>query len=322
MNVGDKIDFAYTGSPQEFVAPYEGMYQLEVWGAEGGGLRLSGNTNSGDGGRGGYAKGTVTLKRKQPLHVYVGGHGLSSIEGIAEGGWNGGGCAWATSNTEPANGGGGATDIRLIGGEWDNPQGLLSRIIVAGAGGGGGEDGGETGGFGGGATGSSSFGGTQSSSGGGAVFGKGAHTPNDGGGGGGGWFGGGTTNGSQNRPTTNSTSDTGATASGGSGYVLDANSWKPTGYVATSDFYMINTQNIFGSLSIPLPTGTGTQTGNIGHGYARITLIEKFKSPIEAKCKVNGHFRDVETMLVKVNGHWREVEQIAHKKDGHWMLPK
>ncbi len=32
--------------------------------------------------------------------------------------------------------GGGATDIRLVGGAWDNEQGLLSRIIVAGGGGG------------------------------------------------------------------------------------------------------------------------------------------------------------------------------------------
>ncbi|EQF20085.1 glycine rich family protein, partial [Clostridioides difficile CD149] len=28
------------------------------------------------------------------------------------------------------------TDIRLVGGAWDNEQGLLSRIIVAGGGGG------------------------------------------------------------------------------------------------------------------------------------------------------------------------------------------
>ncbi|WP_245397439.1 glycine-rich protein, partial [Clostridioides difficile] len=29
-----------------------------------------------------------------------------------------------------------ATDIRLVGGSWDNPQGLFSRILVAGGGGG------------------------------------------------------------------------------------------------------------------------------------------------------------------------------------------
>ncbi|MGX4438155.1 glycine-rich protein, partial [Clostridioides difficile] len=34
------------------------------------------------------------------------------------------------------SGGGGATDIRLVNGDWNNEQGLLSRIIVAGGGGG------------------------------------------------------------------------------------------------------------------------------------------------------------------------------------------
>lgn len=35
--MGSSTDFDYTGTIQEFVAPQDGNYLLEVWGAEGGG---------------------------------------------------------------------------------------------------------------------------------------------------------------------------------------------------------------------------------------------------------------------------------------------
>lgn len=85
--------FNYTGSVQTFTAPEDGTYTLEVWGAEGG--------TSGYGGKGGYAKGTIELKKGQVLKVYVGG----------QTGWNGGG----SGHGRDTDSGGGATDIRLGG---------------------------------------------------------------------------------------------------------------------------------------------------------------------------------------------------------------
>lgn len=314
MKAGEKISFTYTGSPQEIVLD-KGIYQLEVWGAEGGGYRLSGNSSSGDGGRGGYSKGTVTINRKQSLYVYVGGHGISATNTIAEGGWNGGGCAWASTPAEPANGGGGATDIRLIGGNWDNSEGLLSRIIVAGGGGGGGEDSEETGGYGGGLVGGSNFGANQTGTSGGGAFGKGAHTPRDGGGGGGGWFGGGTLGGSQNRPTSNDSGDVNG-GSGGSGYALNESSDKPEGYMPTSEHFLTDTQLLSGSQSIPTQDSSSTQTGNIGNGYAVITCIKS--SGWNARCKVNGEIKNVSSMKIKVNGVWKNVTGIKSKINGVW----
>ena len=48
--------FRHVGKQQEYTVPYNGLYQIEVWGAEGGGSRLSGNGSSGPGGYGGYVK--------------------------------------------------------------------------------------------------------------------------------------------------------------------------------------------------------------------------------------------------------------------------
>ena len=90
FNPGDFKRFNYTGNVQS-IELLPGKYKLEVWGAEGGGRRLSGNSASGLGGLGGYATGILTLRKKTRLYIYVGGHGLSSTSGIASGGWNGGG---------------------------------------------------------------------------------------------------------------------------------------------------------------------------------------------------------------------------------------
>ena len=84
-----------------------------------------------------------------------------------------------------------------------------------------------------------------------------------GGGGGGGWYGGGTSNyGSYN-----------GGGGGGSGYVLTASSYKPTGYLLGSEYYLSNAQTIGGNQSFPAPGG-GNETGHSGNGYARITLVE------------------------------------------------
>lgn len=109
---------------ETFIAPITGEYQIQLWGASGG------NISSYSGGKGAYTKGNIHLEQGETLYVYVGGVGTSS-----SGGYNGGG----TISSNQANygiGGGGATDIRLTSGSWNNQTSLNSRIMVAAGGGG------------------------------------------------------------------------------------------------------------------------------------------------------------------------------------------
>lgn len=203
--IGKTYDFSYKGSVQTFTAPDAGTYELEVWGAQGG------SYTGGNGGKGGYSKGSVTLSKGETINLYVGGTTTNS-----NGGWNGGG---TTSGV--AKGGGGATDVRKGG------TSLSNRIIVAGGGGGaqagaGGDGGGLVGGEG---TkpccGTVGQGGTQTAGGTGGggtgTLGKGGNggTGSDnyyGGAGGGGYYGGGGAN------TDHSVIDDGG-GGGGSGYI-------------------------------------------------------------------------------------------------------
>jgi len=79
--------------------------------------------------------------------------------------------------------------------------------------------------------------------------------------GGGGWFGGGSGIGG------------GPGGGGGSGYVLTADSYKPSGYKLGPEYYLSNAQTIAGNQTFKSPTGTN-ETGHSGNGYARITLVE------------------------------------------------
>ena len=265
-------DYSYTGSVQTATLKV-GTHKLEVWGAQGGGIQNDSSLDTANGGMGGYSYGTLILTSNTNVFIYVGGMGKSIGSGLAEGGFNGGGAAYGSSTGEPANGGGGASDIRI------NEDSLYSRVIVAGGGGGGGEDSGDNPGYGGGTSGGASSGmstlATQTSTGTGGVFGFGANTPNDGGGGGGGWYGGGTTNGSQNIPTSNSGSDTSGGA-GGSGYVYTSStaSSYPSGVKLNSSYYLTNAATIAGNTSFTDNSGS-TVTGHSGNGYARITSTVK-----------------------------------------------
>ena len=117
----EEYDFSYTGEAQIFTAQNSGYYILEAWGASGG-------NSSASGGRGAYAKGTIFLTKGQEIYVYV---GQTGIYGGPEG-FNGGGAC----NVSWGYTGGGATDFRLIDGNWKDDLSLNSRILVAGAGGG------------------------------------------------------------------------------------------------------------------------------------------------------------------------------------------
>ena len=125
-DIGDVIDFEYTGSAQSIPLP-KGKYKLEVWGAQGG-IGATDRDN-----KGAYITGELTLDSEEILYIYVGGQGESTRtdridrnNNYYSGGFNGGGRG--TGSAGP--GGGGGTDIRLGG------QSRYDRIIVAGGGGG------------------------------------------------------------------------------------------------------------------------------------------------------------------------------------------
>ncbi|WP_131079704.1 glycine rich domain-containing protein [Clostridioides difficile] len=255
-------NFGYNGSPQSVILK-PGKYKFECWGSSGGINNSSWYTDA----KGGYSKGEITLKKQTTLYVYVGESGFasSSTSNNTKSGFNGGGKGYLNQQimgTYYSMYGGGATDIRLVGGAWDNEQGLLSRIIVAGGGGGsyypytGGAGGGLAGGTGYSANDRHRPGGTQYQGGIGRVstengsFGKGCSAKDSTGeGGGGGWFGGAGMNGA-------------GAGGGGSGYVLTKDSYKPTGYTPTSEYYFDN---------VVMESGGNTAGA---YGYALITLLQ------------------------------------------------
>lgn len=124
--------FDYTGDVQEFTTPCSGTYKIETWGAQGGSYCYSYNHNLGS-----YTAGNITLSQNQQLYVYVGQ--FTNTQGAQA--YNGGGTGYASTYATSyaitgAYSGGGASDIRLVSGNWDDFDSLKSRIMVAaGAGG-------------------------------------------------------------------------------------------------------------------------------------------------------------------------------------------
>jgi hypothetical protein len=265
------INFDTTGDYYLWSAPTTGTYTFQVWGAQGGNAGYDGTVYR-EGGKGGYAEGSINLVANQSAYIYVGGQGAgatSSANGdLQSGGFNGGGNGYNGSNSDSRGaGGGGATDIRISG------NALTDRVIVAGGGAGAVRfDGYLTNypGVGGGTSGATGYtawlsadggtngrGGTQSQGGAGGsnggtatsgslgAGGRGVITASFGSsGGGGGFYGGGG-------------SGSGAAAGGGSGYV---------GGVTSSTITA-------GNASMPNPAG-GTMVGRSGNGYIRITYEE------------------------------------------------
>lgn len=228
VSLANGFVFMYSGAVETITLP-PGRYSFSVFGAKGG-YRTDPNM----GGPGGYAYGELTLTEDTLLYVYVGGEGNN-------GGFNGGGIRQGTYSTKM---GGGASDIRV------GTDSLYARLIVAG---GGGSDGGSRPGKAGGGLegisatenyGSGGQAGTQTAGGAGSgiltpgTFGQGGTGISSGGGnagaGGGGWFGG-----AGSRPDGSGDDDRGG--GGGSGYVLTATSFKPTGYLLGSTYYLENT---------------------------------------------------------------------------------
>lgn len=116
--------FNYTGSEQTFTAPKAGTYKVELWGASGGGAK---------GGNGAYTSGMIELSENDNLYLHVGGKGPANETVTNIGGYNGGGYSGNNSG-QNSYGGGGATDIRLSTGTWNNATSLNSRIMVSAGG--------------------------------------------------------------------------------------------------------------------------------------------------------------------------------------------
>jgi len=277
------FNYTYTGNYQIFTAPYTGNYNIQLWGARGG---------SSSDGQGAYVSGRISLLANTTFYIYIGQRG-------GEGGYNGGGHHSINGIQIDGYNGGGATDIRLVNGVWNDFDSLKSRIIVAAGGGGnshcgfGAPGGGLTGlkgvngvcsgpdtaGLGasqtsGGLAGYFSWSGTAPTNG---IFGVGGSGNSAyGGGGGGGYYGGGGSG-----VTSSSMGGGGSGSSFISGYLgcnaissssISTNithTGQPNHY---SGYVFSDTQMISGNSSMPNPSG-GTMIGNNGNGYARIVFI-------------------------------------------------
>ena len=147
--------YEYTGNYETFVAPYSGIYRIELWGASGGddkSYRITAEDNTGTmtqraadfiGGYGGYTSGEIFLDEGTTLYFYVGEQGKRNLTATWNGGGKGaiGGIGYNGTRPEgdsALNGfsGGGATDVRVVSGSWNDFDSLKSRIMVAGGGGG------------------------------------------------------------------------------------------------------------------------------------------------------------------------------------------
>ena len=118
QKINEELELTYqTDEPFEYQFQ-PGYYLFELWGASGGGLSP---------GFGAYVSGVLPIKESVTLYLYIGqkGENGSYIS------FNGGGRGRVNGSS-----GGGATDLRLIKGHWNESDSLISRIIVAGGGGG------------------------------------------------------------------------------------------------------------------------------------------------------------------------------------------
>lgn len=305
LTTGDIINCPYSGDYHSILLP-PGLYELECWGAQGGSYA----SNYAAGGKGGYAKGELTLDEPTALFLYAGGkgsYGKGAAATFSGGGWNGGGNA-----AYRGGGGGGGSDIRI--GSTD----LKARVIVAGGGGGsysysssykaaGGAGGGSNGKNGGnsGIAAYSNFcgqGGTPTA--GGAsntAVTSGAYNGRDGvfgvggdggraysttyyanGAGGGGWYGGSGADGYQGNSRYRA-----AGGGGGSGYVYTSSTYSqyPSGCLLNSNYYLDNTSLVAGNVSNGIPAYASgiLTTGHSGNGAVRITVLQVSKITIYLK---------------------------------------
>ena len=311
-------EFNYTGTEQAFTVPKTGTYKIELWGA-GAGLTPSDTVKTLS--FGSYTSGNIKLSSGTILYIYVGenGYGFAEAYSNKRYRYNGGGYGnyvCFEDNSTYGNGnygynyaGGGATDVRLVNGNWNDFNSLKSRIIVAAGAGGtnnldryspsnGGGLYSENGGY----YGSAEYmatGATQISSGsanasfgigGYATYGGNSCNFSDGGGGGGGYYGGG------GAKTGNQVYQA-ATGAGGSSFISGHNGCDAIKEESTegniihtgqsihySGMYFKDTVMIDGDgykwttekgsyTGMPTHDGSKVMKGNTGNGYVKITYI-------------------------------------------------
>ena len=113
-----------------------GKYLIECYGAQGG----SGLTDLKilhPGGKGAYTSGLLNVKKAINIYLYIGGRGADANDHdtFIPGGWNGGGNGkFEDTDNDHTGAGGGATDVRLEYGNWNDENSLKSRIMVAAGG--------------------------------------------------------------------------------------------------------------------------------------------------------------------------------------------
>ena len=276
-------NYNYQERVYELVTPFEGSYELKVWGSQGRARGWMSPATTDYGGKGGYSYGTINLEAGKKLYVCVGGN--IKHDATSEGGYNGGGRGAETVRDYPnANAGGGATHIAI-----NNNRGVLANykdnkeeVLIVAGGGGGGEWAGDPGVGGGtsgtngnaydknsytnngqniiGTAGTSNSGGTTATIStytcyptngsfgqGGWGYARNGGADDYGAGGGGGWYGGG------------GTCYTGM-AGGGSGYINTGAG--------------VSGSTIAGTNSFTSPSGAN-ETGHTGTGYARISITRQ-----------------------------------------------
>ncbi|EAY21803.1 loricrin, putative [Trichomonas vaginalis G3] len=104
------------------------MYQIELWGASGGYLDNS------KGGRGAYASGYMSFFNPKTLYLYLGERGSWSGPATFNGGGQGTIDVSDHSHSVSGGSGGGASDLRLSGGPWDDFKSLKSMVMISAGG--------------------------------------------------------------------------------------------------------------------------------------------------------------------------------------------
>ena len=138
-------EYDYTGNYQTFVVPINGKYKFELWGSD---LLFENNVGDKNNYNGAYTSGEIDLEKNELLYIYIGEQGergtkktSSSQQTNTNITFNGGGKGGTAGGPYTVSGkkayyihgssGGGATDIRLVNGTYNNINSLRSRIMVA-----------------------------------------------------------------------------------------------------------------------------------------------------------------------------------------------
>ena len=330
---GTDIDFDYTGDQQTFTAPYTGIYRLETWGAQGGGI-ITDDQNI-PGGYGGYSRGSIKLNKNENLNIVVGGAGSSGNKIDLDGGYNGGGSATASVGNALDASGGGATHIATVTGLLSALSEQKSKVLIVSGGGGGTHyhgNGISYPGSGGGYIGGSSeniyqknteycapgTGGTQTTGGNNgqgytnfgtaSTFGQGAnYTGTYGAGGGGGWYGGGAgLNGNACAYSGN----------GGSGYIGNSK-------LSDKIMYCYNCQEIQDTNKKTVTTQSHSKrakqnTAKEGNGYSRITLVKRTIN--QTKLTLDFTFEEYVNGNEYVFGYTGEPQEFVVPKTGYYKV--